>query len=221
MITRRNLVAGLIAAPAVVKAENLMKVYSLPQRYATVWGIGHDLEVIEHVLWEPISVGAFGGTPAIEKFREVTEWEWGFPMEPIPPAYKNPRGAYALDPLYRFRVPEGTFDGPFIPAGYTPPKYLLAQDMGPSAQTGIWAPDRAKKDDLAANSYNLHERGQPMVEDSSYQEWFDAVHEYEANLQAQYPVTGMPPGEDGWKVFENKPRLGKPTGKMLKITAKF
>ena len=53
MTTRRTFLIGAvstIAAPAVVKAESLMKVYSLPERYATVWGVGHDLEVIEHAV---------------------------------------------------------------------------------------------------------------------------------------------------------------------------
>jgi hypothetical protein len=83
MISRRFVLTGIVAAPAVITYDNLMHVHPLPQRYATVWGVGHDLEVIEHVLWEPISVAGFGSSPAIDKFREVTDWEYGFPVDPL------------------------------------------------------------------------------------------------------------------------------------------
>jgi hypothetical protein len=83
MLTRRFVLCGLIAAPAVVKAENLMKVYSLPERYATVWGVGHDLEVIEHVVWSPAEALRFARGP-LYKFREVTDVIYGFDMPPLP-----------------------------------------------------------------------------------------------------------------------------------------
>ena len=66
-----------------------MAVHSLPQRYATVWGVGHDLEVVEHVIWEPTSVMAFGASDAIDQFREVTAWEYGFPVDPLPKVESN------------------------------------------------------------------------------------------------------------------------------------
>lgn len=90
MITRRAALIGLIAAPAVVRAESLMKVYSLPQRYATVWGVGHDLEVIEHVVWD--QKGALGFARPwgpIEKFREITAVVYDFDMPPLPPPITN------------------------------------------------------------------------------------------------------------------------------------
>ena len=91
MTTRRTFLIGAvstIAAPAVVKAESLMKVYSLPERYATVWGVGHDLEVIEHVVWSPAEALRFARGP-LYKFREITEIVYGFDM-PLLPA-PNPR----------------------------------------------------------------------------------------------------------------------------------
>lgn len=105
MLTRRFVLTGLIAAPAVIAADKLMPVHSLPERYATVWGVGHNLEVVEHVIWEPISIMAFGMSDDIDKFREITTWEWGFPVEPMPTVYKNPRKGYAIDPLARFDKP--------------------------------------------------------------------------------------------------------------------
>jgi hypothetical protein len=77
-----------------------MKLHRIPERYATVWGIGHDYEVIEHVLWEPTSVAQFGGPAChgghIEKFLEVTDWVYTAPVgtldRPVPRV--NPTQAY-------------------------------------------------------------------------------------------------------------------------------
>lgn len=148
MITRRFFISGIVTTAAVASASQyLPAVAAEPQPYATVVGIGWDNEIIEHVIYEPMSVGYFGGTPAINKFKQVTEWVYAFPVEPLPETYYNPRGAYALDPLSRFRVPERIKGTLFWPEGYTPPFYRLAEDMGPSAQVGIWDPDRAAKED--------------------------------------------------------------------------
>jgi hypothetical protein len=101
--SRRNFLAGfgsLLAAPAVVRADSLMKLHHIPERWATVWGIGHDYEVIEHVLWEPTSVAQFGGPAChgghIEKFLEITDWVYAAPVgtldRPLPRV--NPTQAY-------------------------------------------------------------------------------------------------------------------------------
>ncbi len=83
MLTRRFVLCGLIAAPAVVKAESLMKVYSLPERYATVWGVGHDLEVIEHAVWSKEDALLFAKGP-LYKFREVTDITYEVSIPPLP-----------------------------------------------------------------------------------------------------------------------------------------
>ena len=102
MITRRFVLTGLVAAPAVIAAEKLMPVHSLPQRYATVWGVGHDLEVVEHVIWEPTSIMAFGMSDHMDKFREITAWEYGFPVKPMPkPVIVHQYAELAPDPLKR------------------------------------------------------------------------------------------------------------------------
>lgn len=106
MLTRRFVLTGLVAAPAVIAAEKLMPVHSLPQRYATVWGVGHDLEVVEHVIWEPTSVMAFGASDAIDKFREVTAWEYGFPIKPVKRYYSPDLN------LPWYSRPETRFDRP-------------------------------------------------------------------------------------------------------------
>jgi len=78
---------GMIAAPAIVRADSLMKLHQIPERWATVWGVGWDLEVVEVPLWEPMSVSQFGGSSHqgghIEKFREVTDWVYEKPQPPV------------------------------------------------------------------------------------------------------------------------------------------
>ena len=104
MLTRRFVLTGLIAAPAVIAADKLMPVHSLPKPYATVWGVGHDLEVVEHIAWTPqdaLKFAGYGG--GIEKFREVTDIVYGFKMPPLPTVkhhiYQMP------DPMVRFDKP--------------------------------------------------------------------------------------------------------------------
>jgi len=89
--SRRGFLAGfgsLLAAPAIVRADSLMKLHQIPERWATVWGVGWDLEVVEVPLWKPMSVAQFGGSEClgghIEKFREVTGWVYTHPEPPLP-----------------------------------------------------------------------------------------------------------------------------------------
>jgi hypothetical protein len=113
MLTRRFVLTGLIAAPAVIAAEKLMPVHSLPQRYATVWGVGHDLKVVEHVIWEPTSIMAFGMSDHMDQFREVTAWEYGFPVKPMPKPVTLPHWHRdpAPDPMTRFDRPADDSQG--------------------------------------------------------------------------------------------------------------
>ena len=101
--SRRGFLAGfgsLLAAPAIVRADSLMKLHHIPERWATVWGVGHDCEVIEHILWEPTSVAQFGAAAChgghIEKFQEVTDWVYAAPVgvleRPLPRV--NPTQAF-------------------------------------------------------------------------------------------------------------------------------
>lgn len=87
MLTRRFVLGGLIAAPAVITADKLMPVRSIVKPYATVWGVGWDLEVVEHVVWTPddaLRFARFGlGRDGINKFREVTEVVYTKP-NPLP-----------------------------------------------------------------------------------------------------------------------------------------
>ena len=86
MLSRRFVLGGLISAPAVIAANKLMPVRSIVKPYATVWGVGWDLEVVEHVVWTPqdaLNFHKFNG--GIDKFREVTEITYSKPMAPLMP----------------------------------------------------------------------------------------------------------------------------------------
>jgi hypothetical protein len=103
MLTRRWVLGGLIAAPAVIAADKLMPVHVIPERYATVWGVGWDLEVVEHVVWTPNDAMKFARYDALDKFREVTEVVYTNPL-PWPLAYSNhwTERSIPKDPMDRF-----------------------------------------------------------------------------------------------------------------------
>jgi len=105
MITKRLFLSGIVTTAAVATASHYLPTVIKHQQYATVYGVGWDGEAIEHHIYEPMSVAHFGGTSAIDKFREVTEWVYAFPVEPLPKTYRNPREAYAIDPLWRWSKP--------------------------------------------------------------------------------------------------------------------
>jgi hypothetical protein len=88
--SRRFFLSGLVAAPAVIAADKLMPVRSIVKPYATVWGVGWDLEVVEHVIWTPKDVLNFAkfGQGGIDKFREVTEVVHAKPQAPLTPMYR-------------------------------------------------------------------------------------------------------------------------------------
>jgi hypothetical protein len=71
--------ASLFAAPAIVRADSLMKLHQIPDRWATVWGVGWNFEVVEVPLWTPVSAMSFASGPHLHQFREVTEWVYTKP----------------------------------------------------------------------------------------------------------------------------------------------
>ena len=102
--------ASLFAAPAIVRADSLMKLHHIPERWATVWGVGWDFEVVEVPLWEPMSVAQFGGSECvgghIDRFREVTDWVYTNPLvssvAPTQYPHWHDRDHYINDPINRF-----------------------------------------------------------------------------------------------------------------------
>ena len=85
-LSRRFVFGGLILAPAVIAADKLMAVRSIVKPYATVWGVGWDLEVVEHQVWsqqEALGFAKWDGP--LVKFREVTEIIYTKPQAPLLP----------------------------------------------------------------------------------------------------------------------------------------
>jgi hypothetical protein len=149
MITRRFVLTGLVAAPAVIAADKLMKVRSIPaiydQPYGTVYGVGWDLEVVEFQVWtkqEAMNFAKFG-RGGIDLFREITDIVYHVPMEPLPMNINSNFHSDPIDPIQRLR---DRSNRPYND-GDTSMRYYLAEDMGPSARVGIWDPSRPAKED--------------------------------------------------------------------------
>jgi len=119
--SKRGFLTGLVslvAAPAIVRADSLMKLHHIPERYATVWGVGHDCEVLELVLWKPTSAIEFGISKHMYKFQEVTDWVYTKPVSfldrPLPRV--NPTQAYFEEERRKLR--ENGEDGASMWSGY-------------------------------------------------------------------------------------------------------
>lgn len=99
MLTRRFVLTGIIAAPAVIAADRLMPVRTIVQRYATVYGVGWDFEVVEHIAWNAQDALNFArfGRGGIDKFRKITDVVYGFDM-PVSPHTPSGRLSYEIDP---------------------------------------------------------------------------------------------------------------------------
>jgi len=103
MITRRFFISGIVFTSSVASASQFLPV-EWPKPYATVYGVGWDLEVVEHDVWTQQDAKTFAkfGIGGIDKFREVTEVVYHVSMEPLPKTYYNTGGAYAIDPSIKF-----------------------------------------------------------------------------------------------------------------------
>jgi hypothetical protein len=101
MLTRRFVLTGMIAAPVVIAADRLMPVRSIVQRYATVYGVGWDFEVVEHVAWnveDALKFANFRGG-GIDKFREITDVVYEVSMPPLPTPAPMSNWSKAADPV--------------------------------------------------------------------------------------------------------------------------
>ena len=91
----------MIAAPVVIAADRLMPVRSIVQRYATVYGVGWDFEVVEHVAWnveDALKFANFRGG-GIDKFREITDVVYEVSMPPLPTPAPMSNWSKAADPV--------------------------------------------------------------------------------------------------------------------------
>jgi len=227
-LTRRFILTGLIASTAEVAIDRLMPVRSIVRPYATVWGVGWDLEVVEHVLWSPMSAMGFGSSEHIEKFREVTGFLYDVRVEP-PYPNQNPHWTKRdwgdmENPTKRFDLMDGT-NTDYKPLTPLPIFTLTTEERALWHRNGddIWDPDRAVKDDEATGGNNRNDRRDPFLIDESIQQHIDATHRWEKKWQAKYPVSGMPPGDSPeWDVFHSeRAKAGKLTGRKLAFKAAF
>jgi hypothetical protein len=85
MISRRFFISGIAMTSATVTASQFLPV-EWPKPYATVYGVGWDCEVIEHVVWTQQDALNFAnfGRGGIDRFCEITEVVYHVPMEPLP-----------------------------------------------------------------------------------------------------------------------------------------
>lgn len=114
MITRRFVLTGFVATAGVATASQLLPV-EFPKPYATVYGVGWDLEVVEYDVWTPqdaLQFAKFGYGTGIDLFREITDIVYNVPMEPLPININSNFRTDPVDPLDRFRW-NPTFGPPF------------------------------------------------------------------------------------------------------------
>jgi hypothetical protein len=114
MLNRRFFISGIVTTTAAVTASQFLPA-EWPKPYATVYGVGWDLEVVEHDVWTQQDALKFAkfGVGGIDLFREITDIVYNVPMEPLPETYKNSRGAYAIDPLLSRSKPVQVQDNGF------------------------------------------------------------------------------------------------------------
>jgi len=203
--SRRNFLAGfgsLLAAPAIVRADSLMKLHQIPERWATVWGVGWDFEVVEVPLWKPMSVAQFGGDECvgghINKFREVTDWIYTNPPPPL--AAQSNHWTERPKPKTKYFSPN-----------------LKEREMWYSDDPDdIWNSQRAMKNDLAVNGYNLHERNDDWEIEGEHQHMVDVAHNYELSTG-----NGDKWDYDRWAAFRDANKVTEPLPKVkFKVAVK-
>jgi hypothetical protein len=157
MINRRFFISGIVSASAVASASQFLPV-EWPKPYATVYGVGWDLEVVEHDVWTQQDALNFAdfGRGGIDRFREITEIVYHVPMEPLPEKASWGNSNWPpRDPLSRFRYKideRGHVIGPsHDPHGDKEPRYFVSDMEQRTARSrdpnDIWYFDRAVKDD--------------------------------------------------------------------------
>ena len=86
-----------------------------PKPYATVYGVGWDLEPIEYPVWTQQDALKFAkfGIGKIDQFREITDIVYTVPMEPLPEWPHHWRQEPLKDQIGRFNKPVQVQDNGF------------------------------------------------------------------------------------------------------------
>lgn len=105
MFTRRFFISGIVTTSALASASQFLPV-EWPKPYATVYGVGWNLEVVEHEVWTQKDALTFAkfGHGGIDLFREITEIVYHVPMKPLP-GKMTWRQDTLSDQLKRFSLP--------------------------------------------------------------------------------------------------------------------
>lgn len=175
MINRRGFLFGLsalVASPAVVRADVLMKIKPLSNLWVydantCVWAQDSSaIKITDKMIQQNYDVFDLPDiwTNPDEMVSRPNPW-----LDVIADRVRNGTatklmadhalGVVKLDPV----KPDSQFTGLF----------------------GVRDPDRAMRDDMAVGGYNLHERGQPIEIDASYHQWMDHMYKWEIKERAK------------------------------------
>jgi hypothetical protein len=155
MINRRFFISGIVSASAVASASQFLPV-EWPKPYATVYGVGWDLEVVEHEVWTQQDARTFAkfGIGGIDRFREITEIVYHVPMEPLP-GKMTWRQDTMSDQLKRFAQPVTVLDTGFTNIVYSRAIWDWQNSLRPDVarEYGDWDCEWAREQALAEQDY--------------------------------------------------------------------
>jgi hypothetical protein len=159
MITRRFFISGIVSASAVASASQFLPV-EWPKPYATVYGVGWNLEVVEHDVWTQQDALNFAnfGRGGIDRFREITDIVYHVPIEPLPLPGPSWRQDSLSDQLKRFARPVTVLDNGFTNIVGFKAIWDWQNSLRPDvARTyGDWDCEWAKEQALAEQDYEAN-----------------------------------------------------------------
>jgi hypothetical protein len=159
MITKRFFLSGIVSASAIASASQFLPV-EWPKPYATVYGVGWDLEVVEHDVWTQQDALNFAnfGRGGIDQFREITEIVYHVPMKPLPEKGPSWRQDTLSDQLKRFGRPVTVLDTGFTNIAGFKAIWDWQNSLRPDvARTyGDWDCEWAKEQALAEQDYEAN-----------------------------------------------------------------
>jgi hypothetical protein len=159
MITKRFFISGIVTTAALASASQFLPV-EWPKPYATVYGVGWDLEVVEHDVWTQQDALNFAnfGRGGIDRFREITDIVYHVPMEPLPEKGPSWRQDTLSDQLKRFARPVTVLDTGFTNIADFKAIWDWQNSLRPDvARTyGDWDCEWAREQALAEQDYEAN-----------------------------------------------------------------
>ena len=160
MITRRFVLTGFVATAGVATASQYISV-EVAKPYATVYGVGWDLEVVEYHVWTPqdaLSFAKFGRGTGIDLFREVTEVVYNVPIEPLPHPRRGLRQDTLADQMKRFSKPIEIQENGFTNIVYSRAIWDWQNSLRPDVarEYGDWSGEWAKEQLAGERDYEAN-----------------------------------------------------------------